>query len=212
MKKITKVIVLMSTVLVFSACGQSPKNENTSKTTETTQQGKAQAQPTSSISNEYLSDLSTEINQYWYADGAYKGKNLTDLNEIPWKTSNKTEVFSMRSDDEALFATLDNGNIVNARIFKVGKIDKNGFFALTQTKSIVSDSYLNEKVKEAARKSYTKVNKANISPVVPNEQYWVSTKHISKKVRYMRFYKVSDMIYREDYSGTESVIFHRYSK
>lgn len=206
MSKIIKFMVVLSSILVLSACGTSKKEETEASTTEET---KSETGPTSPITNNYLSDLSSEIDQYWFADGAYTGKDITDLGKVTWKQADTNQCFTLLSKDEALFATTDNGNIVNARIYKVGKMNQNGFYPLTQIESVVSETYFNEKVKH--KESYKQVDNVKFIHNA-NEGYLSSTSNFSKKIQYVRFYNLNENLYRENFSDGVKINLHRYSK
>lgn len=207
MSKIIKFMVVLSSILVLSACGTSKKEETKASTTEET---KSETGPTSPITNNYLSDLSSEIDQYWFVDGTYKGKDITDLGKVTWKQADTNRCFTMRSKNEALFAILENNYIVYARVYKVGSMDANGFFPLKQTKSIVSRNYFNEKVKH--KESYKLASKVNFSYRMPDEDYLYSTSNFSKKELYVRFYNIEGTLYREIFSDGVKINLHRYSK
>lgn len=217
MKKIVKVMVVLSSILLLSACSFSKKEdttkastaESTTKTT-TTDTAKKETKPTSPITNEYLTDLSTEVGQYWFEDASFSGKDVTDLNNVTWKEADRTQCFTMLSKEEALFATMENGNIVNARIYKVGAIDENGFYSLTQAESIVSKTYFDTKVKH--QESYENLEKVNFSHTDPNESYLFSKSNFSKRVQHVRFYNVNGTLYRENFSNGEKLALHRYAK
>ena len=200
-------MVVLSSVLFLVACHSSEKEE---VKTSISDNPKSKIEPFSPITNECLLTLSNEVNQYWFIDGAYSGKGVTNLEKISWKKGDTTQCFTLMDKNEALFATTENGNIINARIYNVGKIDKNGFFPLTQTKSIVSQTYFNANLKK--KKGYSKLDKVEFDYSIPNESYLVSTSNVSKKVQYIRFYNIKGVLYRENFSDGNKIILHRYSK
>lgn len=206
MSKIIKFMVVLSSIFVLSACSTSKKEETKTSTTEET---KNESGPTSPITNNYLSDLSSEIDQYWFVDGGYTGKGITDLGKVTWKQADTTQCFAMLSKDKALFATTDNGSIVNARIYKIGKMSQNGFYPLTQIESVVSETYYHEKVKH--KESYEQVDDVEFTHTA-NEGYLSSTSNFSKKIQYVRFYNLNEKLYRENFSDGVQVSLHRYSK
>lgn len=191
MKRFAKVLAILVATINLAACGNSKKESQEYK---------------------HLTDLSTELEQYWYKEASHQGKESTKLDNLSWKKADKTECFTMLSKKEALFGTMEDGKIVYARIYSVGAKDDAGFYPLKQTKSIVSESYLRDKVKN--KKSFEKIDQAGFTHIVQNETYYSSTANISHKIQKIRFYKDKDSnrLYREQSTGNDNVTYYRYSK
>lgn len=209
MKKFLNVMVVLLSVLILASCGFS-KNSASSSSTSSNINIESKIETRSLIDDEFLSDLTSEVNQYWFMNATFRGKGINSLNNIIWKDAEITQCFTMLDKDEALFGTLENGNIVYGRIYEIGSIDNNGFYSLKQKESIVSESYFNTKVKDKA--SFNEISRVKFSHVVPNEKYFSSTSDVNKKTLYLKFYSKDGVLYREDFGGKDNEILYRYSK
>ncbi len=207
MKKIITASMVIIMAVVLSAC--SGNNETT--TTDSTSPFDKLAYK-SSIKAEYETNLIPLKGTVWVMEAIYKGEAISDLSTVSWKKQKApTEIFSILDDDTALFGTINDSKLNNARIFTFHGQNKDGFFDLKPASRVGNQNFLDEKVKKVNRDQFKKYDQAKLPMQAPDLQYYISQDiGVAKNNSYVRFYLYDDKLIRENANSSSKVALYSY--